>query len=227
MKKNYKILFFGRKNDIYSEKILCFLKKKFKNVSFFFSSKYVEKINKNIYSWKGDYILCFRSYLILPNKVIKNAQIAAINFHPGPPKYRGVGCLNYALYNDEKEYGVTAHIMNSKIDYGKILMVKRFKIKKNQTLDFILNQTHKYLYNIAMDFIKMIKNKSLNINKLSNKFKNEKWSRIIKKKKDLDNFYILKKNMSLNKFNKKLRATITEKYKPYFIINKRKRFVVR
>ena len=56
-------------------------------------------------NWTGDYILSFRSLLILPEKIINNAKIAAINFHPGPPKYRGVGCLNYAVYNNEKYYG--------------------------------------------------------------------------------------------------------------------------
>ena len=128
-KKNYKIFFFGKANDIYSKKISSFLKKKFKRVSIFYSSSYGQKINKKISTWRGDYIICFRSYLILPIKVIKNAKIAAVNFHPGPPKYRGVGCLNYAMYNKERKYGVTAHLISRQIDKGKILMVKRFRIE--------------------------------------------------------------------------------------------------
>ena len=55
----------------------------------------------------------------------------AINFHPGPPNYRGIGCLNFALLSNEKYYGVTAHIINEKIDNGKILSFKKFRLKKN------------------------------------------------------------------------------------------------
>ena len=52
------------------------------------------------------------------------AKIAAINLHPGSPKYRGIGCLNYALYNKEKKFGFTIHLISKKIDCGKILNVK-------------------------------------------------------------------------------------------------------
>ena len=107
-------------------------------------------------NWTGDYILSFRSLLILPEKIINNAKIAAINFHPGPPKYRGVGCLNYAVYNNEKYYGVTAHLMTKKIDYGNILKVQKFKIDKMKNLDQILEITHGKLYLIAKYFIDKI-----------------------------------------------------------------------
>ena len=57
--------------------------------------------------------------IIIKKNLINNCKIAAINFHPGPPEYRGIGCLNFALYNNEKFYGCTSHIMNEKIDDGK------------------------------------------------------------------------------------------------------------
>ena len=66
----------------------------------------------------------------VPAKLIKNANKIAINFHPGPPEYPGIGCTNYAIYNEDKNYGVTCHIMTDKIDDGLILSVNRFKIEK-------------------------------------------------------------------------------------------------
>ena len=48
----------------------------------------------------------------------------AINFHPGPPEYRGVGCVNYAFFDNVKSYGCTAHRINQKIDNGPIIDVK-------------------------------------------------------------------------------------------------------
>ena len=34
--------------------------------------------------------------------LIKRCKNAAINFHAGTPKYRGIGSVNFTLYNDEK-----------------------------------------------------------------------------------------------------------------------------
>ena len=75
---------------------------------------------------------------------------------------------------------------------------------------------------ITIYFIKLITKNHFNINKLSQKYKNERWSKVIKKKKDLDNFYKLDKNINKNKFYKKLRATITKNFKPYCVIHNKK-----
>ena len=115
MKSNAKVLLICRYQDKFSLKFYKDLKYYFKSVEIFYSKKYDEKITKKIKNWKGDYIFSFRSLLILPDSIIKNAKVAAINFHPGPPKYRGVGCLNYALYNEENYYGVTALLMKKKL----------------------------------------------------------------------------------------------------------------
>lgn len=219
-----KILFFGRRKDKYSIKLLQILRKKFGNVKVFWSQKYNEKLPKNFKNWRGDLIFSFRNYLILPNSIIKNAKIAAINFHPGPPKYRGVGCLNYAIFNNEKFYGVTAHQINSKIDNGSILKVKRFKINQKDDLIKLLDKTHKELYFLAVQIINFIKKKKFDLKKLTIASKKEKWSKKINNKKDLDNFYKISKFTKKRELLKKIRATHTKKFKPYLTIHG-KRFV--
>ena len=52
----------------------------------------------------------------------------AINFHPAPPEYPGVGSATLALYDKRTEHGVTAHLMTPKYDDGIILRVRRFPI---------------------------------------------------------------------------------------------------
>ena len=71
----------------------------------------IKKISKKKYS----YIICFRSFYILKKNLIEKCKMAPINFHPGPPEYRGIGCVNYALYDNSKFYGCCAHIINKKI----------------------------------------------------------------------------------------------------------------
>ena len=99
----------------------------------FFGQNLFKKYSiQKLFNYDFDYIISYRSPIILKNKDISKASIAAINLHPGPPKYRGIGCLNYALYNNEKKYGFTIHLINKKIDFGEILYVKNFPVKKNR-----------------------------------------------------------------------------------------------
>ena len=67
----------------------------------------------------------------LYNKIflIKRCKIAAINFHPGPPQYRGIGCINYALF--EKAKFMVAQLMKllKKLIKGKLSMLKNSNSK--------------------------------------------------------------------------------------------------
>ena len=53
----------------------------------------------------------------------------AINFHPAPPEYPGVGSASLALHDGRTEHGVTAHLMTPRYDDGLILRVRRFPIE--------------------------------------------------------------------------------------------------
>ena len=75
--------------------------------------------------------LSFQNYFIIPRSLLLRSSLA-INFHPGPPDYPGSGMINWALYDQCESFGVTAHLMNEKVDNGKILKVKRFKISKTR-----------------------------------------------------------------------------------------------
>ena len=81
-----KILFFGKKDDYFSEKIKNELQKKSNYLKTIVSESKNIKINYNV---KYDFIFSFRSHYILKKKLLKNVNYGAINFHPGPPKYRG------------------------------------------------------------------------------------------------------------------------------------------
>ena len=105
-----------KKNKKYSALLLLrkmiFFAKNFQNLFLhyvnlkkFFGLNGIKIFINKIKNKKFDFIISYRSSMILKNQDISIANIAAINLHPGPPKYRGIGCLNYALYNNEKKYG--------------------------------------------------------------------------------------------------------------------------
>jgi methionyl-tRNA formyltransferase len=75
-----------------------------------------------------DFILNFLSPVILPQAVIDAARTAAVNFHPAPPRWPGVGSASFALYEGDQTFGVTAHLMAAHVDSGPILRTLHFPI---------------------------------------------------------------------------------------------------
>ena len=205
------VIFFGRKNCIFSKKLHILLKKNSKKLL------YVENLNKNKKNHLNkisnfDYLFSFRSYQILKRQTLKKINNLAINFHPGSPKYRGIGCTNFAIYNNEKIYGATAHLIDDKIDHGKIIDVVEFKIKEKDSLENLLNKTHKQMFILAT---KVIKNIIKDRNYYSNTRLKHKWSKKLWKRKDLERLYKININDSSQLVKKKIRSTNYKSYKPY------------
>ena len=49
--------------------------------------------------------------------------------------------VNLALYNDESEFGVTAHLINEYIDNGEIIETINFKIEDDDNVEKLLSKT--------------------------------------------------------------------------------------
>lgn len=75
----------------------------------------------------ADYLLNFLSAPFVPEEERAKFKIA-INFHPAPPEYPGVGSASRALYDKRTSHGVTAHVMDEQYDHGMVLRVRRFPI---------------------------------------------------------------------------------------------------
>ena len=211
----YSILFLGRKNCKYTSKLEKYLKNYSHNLISVKSKKIGEKISPNkIKNKKFDYIICFRSFFLIKKKLFKKAKIASINFHPGPPAYRGIGCINFALLNGEKKFGTTAHLIDSKIDHGKILDIEYFNLNKKDNLKKCLEKTHKNMFIQTKKVLNYLFKNAKNLKKLVSKNKHNKWSKKLFKKKDLDNLYKTKKKMNHEQLEKLKRATIYKNYKP-------------
>ena len=220
------VLFFGRRNCKFSNELKIYLKKKSLKLYYIESYRYNQKNNyKKFLKKKIDYIFCFRSYFILKHTELIKTKKAAINFHPGPPEFRGVGCVNYAIYKSSKYYGCTAHIMNPIVDSGAIIGIKRFKIKKRDTVEKVLHKTHKNLFYLAKKTLSLLEKNEKNLIFLINKYKNIEWSKKLYKKKDLDKLYEIKKNVNKKTFEKILQSTNTKQFKPYIKIHKKKFFL--
>ena len=101
-----KIFNFKNKKD--EEKILKILKKR--------------KIN----------LICLAGFMrILSKDFIEKFNGNILNIHPSLlPKYKGLNTHERVIMNNEKFSGCTVHLVNSKLDSGKIILQKKIRINK-------------------------------------------------------------------------------------------------
>ena len=123
---------------------------KIKKKVFNFKKKY--KIENQILSVLKEYeikMICLAGFMkILSQNFITKFRGKILNIHPSYlPKYKGLNTHQRALDNKEKYSGCTVHLVNSKLDSGKIILQKKVKISKNDTrkslAQKVLVQEHK------------------------------------------------------------------------------------
>ena len=125
----------------------------------------INKIKRKVYNFKKRYkienrilsdlkehkvkIICLAGFMkVLSRNFINKFKGKILNIHPSLlPKYKGLNTHQRALNNNEKYSGCTVHLVNSKLDAGKIVLQKRVKISKNETINSlakkVLVQEHK------------------------------------------------------------------------------------
>jgi methionyl-tRNA formyltransferase len=81
-----------------------------------------------------DYLFSIVNWQILPEWVLKLPRYFAINYHDSPlPKYAGVHATSWAILNNEKQHGITWHVMEKQVDAGDILKQVIFPVDKKET----------------------------------------------------------------------------------------------
>ncbi len=119
--KKAKGLFFSKKKNI-ETKTYSFIKSNIAEI----------RILKDLQKRKVN-LICLAGFMkILSKNFIKRFNGKILNIHPSLlPKYKGLNTHKRVIDNKEKYSGCTVHLVNSKLDSGKIIMQKRVRIKKN------------------------------------------------------------------------------------------------
>jgi len=78
-------------------------------------------------------LICLAGFMkILSGKFIKKLNKTILNIHPSLlPKYKGLNTHDRAIKNKDKYSGATVHVVNNKLDSGKIILQKKVKISKS------------------------------------------------------------------------------------------------
>lgn len=170
--RNIKILLFSKKQNIFCDYAEAILKSYFKNEEFIsVRGNNREKLSDEILWYRPEYIISFISPWIIPKNILESARKGAINFHPGSPEYPGIGCYNFALYENSKRYGVTVHYMEEKVDTGDIIMTSYFDMAPFDSVEILkLKSMNHLLYCFEKILSYILYDKPLPLSK-------EKWTR--------------------------------------------------
>jgi phosphoribosylglycinamide formyltransferase-1 len=128
---------------------------KIKKKVFDFKNTLSEKKVINELKKRDIHLICLAGFMkILSKSFIKNFKGKILNIHPSLlPKYKGLNTHEKAIKNKDKYSGCTVHLVNSKLDSGKIINQKKVRISKLDTpktlAKKILIQEHK-LYPAAI-----------------------------------------------------------------------------
>ena len=136
-------------------------KKKINNYFYnFVDLKVTEKKILKIMNEENIKLICLAGFMrILSSKFIKNFKGIILNIHPSLlPKYKGLNTHKRVLENGEKFSGCTVHLVNSKLDAGKIIMQKKIKTLKKDTTLKLKKRVQKEEYKLYPRAIKKIIN---------------------------------------------------------------------
>ena len=101
---------------------------------------------------------------IFKKKILSLPEFKTINCHAGKlPFYRGRNILNWALINDEKEFGITVHYVDVGIDTGDIILQRSYPITDDDSYSTLLNKSYIECARILCDSISLIISNNINI----------------------------------------------------------------
>ena len=96
---------------------------------------------------------------IFKNKIINLTKYKIINCHAGKlPFYRGRNILNWALINNEEEFGITIHYVDKGVDTGDIILQETYPITIQDNYATLIERAYIECANILYKAVCLFKN---------------------------------------------------------------------
>lgn len=207
MKADQSVLFLGKKDDPHTLRAVHFCEKNFSKVQVHLSG-WGERLPEEARDWEGDYIISYLSRWVVPDSLLSRARLAAINFHPASPEYPGIGCNNFALYENASSYGVTCHHMAPRVDTGDLIAVKRFPVFASDDVASLLHRTYDHQLVLFYEIVgKILLGEKLPV--LS-----ETWTRRPFTRKEFNDLNVIAPEMPHDEIARRIRATSFGKFQP-------------
>jgi methionyl-tRNA formyltransferase len=206
-KSDVSVLFLGKEYDEHCARALEFCRNSFRNVSAALG-QWGDAPPPQFDSWSGDLVVSYLSRWVVPARMIQRAKLAAINFHPASPEYPGIGCNNFALYEEAAEYGATCHHMAATVDTGPIIAVRRFPILRDDTVASLLQRTYEHQLELFHDVMSIVRcGETLPVSQ-------ERWTRPPFTRKQFNELGRIDPAMDAPEIARRVRATSFGKWQP-------------
>lgn len=207
----YSLLFLGKADDPYCARALEFCQRSFSPVVHCLG-RWGDPLPEQIRAWEGDYIVSYLSRWIVPAALLQRASKAAVNFHPASPDYPGIGCNNFALYEDARQYGVTCHHMAAQVDTGAIIAVRRFPVLPKDNVATLLKRTYENQIALFLEIAQMMaEGGELPV-------AGETWTRRPFTRKEFNTLFQITSGMSREEIARRIRAVSYGRYQPFIEI---------
>ncbi|MFH1185841.1 MAG: formyltransferase family protein [Chloroflexota bacterium] len=204
----YSLLFLGKADDPYCTRALEYCQRSFAPVAHCLG-RWGDPLHESVRGWKGDYIISYLSRWVLPAEVLERARKAAVNFHPASPDYPGIGCNNFALYENAKEYGVTCHHMAAQVDTGAIIAVRRFPILSEDNVATLLKRTYENQMALFLEIAAiMAQGRELPV-------AGERWTRRPFTRTEFNELFKIAPGMSREEIARRIRAVSYGPFQPF------------
>ena len=114
-----------------------------------------KKFIRTLKAFECDLFISMSFNQIFRPSVFDLPPLKTINCHAGKlPFYRGRNPLNWALINNEKEFGITTHYVDIGIDTGDILVQETYPITDDDDYNTLLKKAHVECANVLYEAVK-------------------------------------------------------------------------
>jgi methionyl-tRNA formyltransferase len=206
------ILFLGKADDAYGARALAYCRAHSTRVTACLGT-WNDPLPAAARDWSGDYIISYLSRWVVPATLLARARKHAINFHPASPDYPGIGCTNFALYDDVREFGVTCHHMAPRVDTGPIIAVSRFPVRQADTVASLLERTYQHQIALFLQIAALlVAGKELPAS-------DERWTRPPFTRKQFNELFRITPGMDATEIARRVRAVSYQQWRPYVDAN--------
>ena len=123
-----------------------------KNVN---SARFIKKLS----NYNCDLMVSMSFNQIFGSEIINLTRYKIINCHAGKlPFYRGRNVINWALINDEKDFGVTVHYVDEGVDTGDIILQDELPIDDTDDYATLLDRSYSSCASILYRAVCLFKN---------------------------------------------------------------------
>jgi len=155
---NYPVIFVM--TDKNSERIIEFCKNK--KIKYFIGNPRGGRCTTFIQNFEIDVLISVNYLFLIDNDLISMPEKMAFNIHGSLlPKYRGRTPHVWAIINNEKETGITAHQIDDGCDTGDIIEQVVFPIEENETGADILNKFNESYVPLIKSVLNKITNETI------------------------------------------------------------------